>query len=148
MSKVESTLAETNHDDGGEFIQVRKKSERSNNDKNSASTGINDKKKPKPRSRNNSIGEGKPYKTRYVSSCISSSNHVSICLSDPGIHQPTMDALPRWILEMEENSREQKTRPARRVRLPGTTRTKNGGPSTLDSLKEEQAQRILPRFLR
>ena len=66
MSKVESTLAETNHDEGGEFIQVRKKSERSNNDKNSASTGSNDKKKPKPRSRNNSIGEGKPYKTRYV----------------------------------------------------------------------------------
>ena len=64
MSKVEGTLAETNHDDGGEFIQVRKKSERSNNDKNSASTGCNDKKKPKPRSRNNSIGEGKPYKTR------------------------------------------------------------------------------------
>ena len=80
--------------------------------------------------------------------CISSSNHVCNCLSDPGIHQLTMDALPRWILEMEENSREPKTRPARRARLPGTTRTKNGGQSTLDSLKEEQAQRILPRFLR
>ena len=67
MSKAESTLAETNHDEGGEFIQVRKKSERSNNDKNSAtaSAASNDKKKPKPRSRNNSIGEGKPYKARY-----------------------------------------------------------------------------------
>ena len=90
MSKAECSLAVPNHDDdGGEFIQVRKKSERSNNDKNSASNGTNDKKKPKPRSRNNSIGEGKPFKTRYVcifletSSCLllfirsrnSSANH-------------------------------------------------------------------------
>ena len=66
MSKAESSLDETNHDEGGEFIQVRKKSERSNNDKNSVSAANNDKKKPKPRSRNNSIGEGKPYKTRFV----------------------------------------------------------------------------------
>ena len=65
MSKAEGTLAESNHDEGGEFIQVRKKSERTNNDKNSA-TATADKKKPKPRSRNNSIGEGKPYKARSV----------------------------------------------------------------------------------
>ena len=65
MSKAECSLAVPNHDDdGGEFIQVRKKSERSNNDKNSASNGTNDKKKPKPRSRNNSIGEGKSNKAR------------------------------------------------------------------------------------
>ena len=68
MSKAESTLAETNHDEGGEFIQVRKKSERTNNtDKTSTTSGSsNDKKKSKPRSRQNSIGEGKPNKTRYV----------------------------------------------------------------------------------
>merc|ERR1719273_561055 len=73
MSKAECSLAVPNHDDdGGEFIQVRKKSERSNNDKNSASNGTNDKKKPKPRSRNNSIGEGKPFKTRSRNS---SANH-------------------------------------------------------------------------
>ena len=66
MSQVEGIAAETNHDEG-EFIQVRKKSERSNNEKNSASSGgINDKKKSKPRSRNNSIGEGKPNKARSV----------------------------------------------------------------------------------
>ena len=68
MSKAESTLAETNHDEGGEFIQVRKKSERTNNtDKTSTTSGSsNDKKKSKPRSRQNSIGEGKPNKARYV----------------------------------------------------------------------------------
>ena len=50
MSKAESSLAETNHDEGGEFIQVRKKSERTNNDKNFGTTGSsNDKKKPKAR---------------------------------------------------------------------------------------------------
>ena len=62
MSKLGGTADQTNNDEG-EFIQVRKKSERSNNDKNSA--GLNDKKKSKPRSRNNSIGEGKPNKARY-----------------------------------------------------------------------------------
>ena len=77
MSKAESTLADTNHDEGGEFIQVRKKSERTNNDKNLGTTGsTNDKKKPKPRSRNNSIGEGKPYKARYV--CL---HHLEILIS-------------------------------------------------------------------
>ena len=35
--------------------------------------------------------------------------HGCYSLSDPGIHQPTMGAQPRWILEMEENSREPKT---------------------------------------
>merc|ERR1719150_1040754 len=72
MSQAECALAETNHDEGGEFIQVRKKSERTNNDKNFATSGSNDKKKAKPRSRNNSIGEGKPYKTRSRNS---SANH-------------------------------------------------------------------------
>ena len=124
MSKAECSLAVPNHDDdGGEFIQVRKKSERSNNDKNSASNGTNDKKKPKPRSRNNSIGEGKPFKTRYV--CIfleTSSCLLLFCLSDPGTRQRTMAVPPRWILEMEGNSRGQKIWPARPGRLPGTTR--------------------------
>ena len=63
MSTVEGTCVESVQDEG-EFIQVRKRSERvSNNDKNS--TGCNEKKKSKSRSRNNSIGEGKPTKTRY-----------------------------------------------------------------------------------
>ena len=44
----------------------------------------------------------------FVCSILKSA-HGCYSLSDPGIHQPTMDALPRWILEMEENSREPKT---------------------------------------
>ena len=63
MSKVGG--ADQTNNDEGEFIQVRKKSERSNNDKNpAAAAGLNDRKKSKPRSRNNSIGEGKPNKAR------------------------------------------------------------------------------------
>ena len=62
MSQLEVNAGQTNHDEG-EFIQVRKKSERSNNEKNSTS-GNNEKKKSKSRSRNNSIGEGKSNKAR------------------------------------------------------------------------------------
>ena len=59
MSQLEGIAGQANQDEG-EFIQVRKKSERSNTEKN------NEKKKPKSRSRNNSIGEGKSNKARSV----------------------------------------------------------------------------------
>ena len=66
MSKVDSTNkvsnnADNNAKDGeGEFIQVRKKSEKNtaNHDKNI------ERKKNKSRSRNNSLGEGRPSKPR------------------------------------------------------------------------------------
>jgi len=70
MSQLEVNAGQTNHDEG-EFIQVRKKSERSNTEKNSTS-GNNEKKKSKSRSRNNSIGEGKSSKARSRNS---SANH-------------------------------------------------------------------------
>ena len=61
MSKVETNG--TSHDGEGEFIQVRKKSEKnpSIHDK----TNADKKRNNKSRSRNNSIGEGKPVKPRY-----------------------------------------------------------------------------------
>jgi len=70
MSKVSGIADEANHDEG-EFIQVRKKSERTNTEKNLTTAGCNDKKKSKPRSRNNSIGEGKPNKARSRNSSAS-----------------------------------------------------------------------------
>jgi len=71
MSQLEGIAGQANQDEG-EFIQVRKKSERSNTEKNSATGGINEKKKSKSRSRNNSIGEGKSNKARSRNS---SANH-------------------------------------------------------------------------
>ena len=63
MSKVDnkvSTNVDNSKDGEGEFIQVRKKSDKNtaNHDKNT------ERKKNKSRSRNNSLGEGKPSKPR------------------------------------------------------------------------------------
>ena len=67
MSKVDTKVpGDATKDGEGEFIQVRKKSERitstGGGDKHS---GTDRRKNNKSRSRNNSIGEGKPSKARY-----------------------------------------------------------------------------------
>ena len=61
MSAVDTSKKEDAKisDGEGEFIQVRKKSDKVNHD-----SKPNDKKKNKSRSRNNSLGEGKPSKPR------------------------------------------------------------------------------------
>ena len=72
MSKVDTKVpGDATKDGEGEFIQVRKKSERitstGGGDKHS---GTDRRKNNKSRSRNNSIGEGKPSKARYRVRCL------------------------------------------------------------------------------
>ena len=57
---------ETENKGGEEFIQVKKKSEKAVVDKKSGEDQNQTKKKNKSRSRNNSLGEGKPTKPRYL----------------------------------------------------------------------------------
>ena len=65
MSKVDTKVpGDTVKDTEGEFIQVRKKSDKMSSVGGSDKHNGTDKKKNKSRSRNNSLGEGKPSKNR------------------------------------------------------------------------------------
>ena len=67
MSKVDTKVpGDTVKDTEGEFIQVRKKSDKTSSVGGSDKHNGTDKKKNKSRSRNNSLGEGKPSKNRLA----------------------------------------------------------------------------------
>ena len=67
MSKVEIKVSGDASKDGeGEFIQVRKKSDKMTVNGGGDKQPGTDRRKNKSRSRNNSLGEGKPSKARYV----------------------------------------------------------------------------------